>query len=100
MLSFLLISNHSKHLFVINLPEKTKITRDDLILKLRERNIGASVHYMPLHNMNYYKHLSKEAKLPVCEKVFASILTLPISASMDLKDADYVINELLSLLNA
>ena len=93
-------ANHSKHLFVINLPEKTKITRDDLILKLRERNIGASVHYMPLHNMNYYKHLSKEAKLPVCEKVFASILTLPISASMDLKDADYVINELLSLLNA
>jgi perosamine synthetase len=91
--SLLSSANHSKHLFVVKLPlEKIKITRDELILKMREQNIGASVHYMPLHLMKYYTKENPHEKLPVCEKMFEKIITLPISASMTLQDADYVLD--------
>lgn len=97
--SLLTSLNHSKHLFVVQLPiEKMKTTRDGLILFLRGKNIGASVHYMPLHLMDYYKKGNKQGKLPVCEKFFERIVTLPISESMTLEDADYVIKEFLALL--
>jgi len=98
--SLLADANHSKHLFVIQLPiEKLKITRDDFIFSLREKNIGAGVHYMPLHLMDYYKKEAKQEKLVVCEKVFEKIITLPISASMTLEDADYVLKEFFQLIH-
>jgi dTDP-4-amino-4,6-dideoxygalactose transaminase len=89
---------HSRHLFVIRLPlESMRMNRDEFILALRARNIGASIHYAPLHRMPLYGETSK--RLPITEDLALRIVTLPISASMTLDDADYVascVEELLS----
>lgn len=83
-------SYHARHLFLVMLPlEEMRISRDALLLELRNRNIGASVHYQPLHTMPLYA-ANGRASLPNTEKVCERILTLPISASMNLDDADYV----------
>jgi dTDP-4-amino-4,6-dideoxygalactose transaminase len=89
---------HSRHLFVIRLPlESMRMNRDEFILALRARNIGASIHYAPLHRMPLYGETSK--RLPITEDLALRIVTLPISASMTIDDADYVascVEELLS----
>jgi dTDP-4-amino-4,6-dideoxygalactose transaminase len=89
---------HARHLFVILLPiENLSCTRDEFILELRRRNVGASIHYAPLHHMPLYSRRAPP-RLPNTEWLSRRILTLPISASMSLRDADCVIEEVRGLL--
>lgn len=91
-----LASGHSRHLFTIQLPEDgTAITRDDLLIALRARQVGASIHYPPLHRMPLYGQAG--TSLPATEAVCRRIMTLPISASMLEADADYVLDQILDL---
>jgi perosamine synthetase len=86
---------HARHLIVVQLPiEKMRLSRDDLMLELRARNIGASIHYSPLHRMSLYVGDGVPPTLPNTDHICERILTLPISASMSTEDADYVIAQL------
>lgn len=78
---------HARHLFVLKTPPGAD--RDAIVLELRRRNIGASIHYGPLHQMPFYKK-HDDVSLPRTEEAGRRILTLPISASMTLADASYV----------
>lgn len=95
-----LATGHARHLFVVSLPPSYGArTRNKLVLDLRGRNIGASIHYPPLHRMEIYRHLHRSA-LPVTESLAERILTLPIGAHMSLSDADSVASACLELLNS
>lgn len=79
-------AGHARHLFLIQLPiEELGRSRNDILQGLRARNIGASVHYPPVHGMPLYAQST--TSLPVTEHVAGRVLTLPISASMTMKDA-------------
>src|SRR5262245_37343711 len=83
---------HARHLFVLQLPlTKMRLSRDEVLLALRGRNIGASIHYAPLHTMPLYCADETPTSLPVTEEIAKSIVTLPIGASMTTDDADYVV---------
>ena len=89
---------HARHLLVGFFdPKKTGIRRDELLLALRDSNIGASIHYRPLHGQPLY---CKDglASLPVTERLAEQIMTLPISARMTLDDVDYVVHHLAKLI--
>ena len=48
-------SRHARHLFTVTLPLRhLKISRDEFLIELRAMNIGASIHYAPLHMMPLY----------------------------------------------
>lgn len=90
---------HARHLFVVLLPiAEMKLSRDDIVLALRAKNIGAAIHYAPLHPMPLYGGFGPPPSLPVTEQVGESIVTLPISASMTLDEADYVLTHLRAIL--
>jgi dTDP-4-amino-4,6-dideoxygalactose transaminase len=91
-------SCHARHLLVgcFN-PALTGITRDELLVALRSQNIGASIHYRPLHMQPLYCTGTPET-LPVTDKLAEQIMTLPISARMTLDDVDYVVDNLVSLI--
>lgn len=92
--------SHAHHLFVIILPlERMNLSRDELLAELRRRNIGASLHYHPLHRMSLYG-AAEQPRLSVTEHLATRILTLPISGSMMLEDARYVIENLTELLRS
>jgi UDP-4-amino-4-deoxy-L-arabinose-oxoglutarate aminotransferase len=97
--SHILHPYHARHLFVVQLPlDQMHLSRDECVLSLRAQNIGASIHYPPLHKMPLYASLNS-GSLPITEHVCKRILTLPISASMKDDDASQVITTLKSLLN-
>lgn len=87
---------HSWHLYPIRIKSGFGITRDELITKLREKNIGASVHFIPLHLHPYYAKTYgyKRGDYPFAEAVFESILSLPLYPKMDPSDIDYVIDSI------
>jgi dTDP-4-amino-4,6-dideoxygalactose transaminase len=66
--------------------------RDELLLALRAANIGASIHYRPLHQQAMYA-LGGPVSLPITEALAERIMTLPISARMNAADVDYVVEQ-------
>lgn len=92
-------ASHAKHLFVICLPlMEMRYDRDEFVLALRAKNIGASIHYAPLHLMPLYHKGEKPESLPVTEQMSKALVTLPISASMTEEDAHYVADSVKELL--
>lgn len=85
---------HARHLLVACFDqEETGMSRDQLLLALRDRNIGASIHYRPLHGQPLYSRGGVVA-LPTTERLAEQIMTLPISAHMTIADVDYVVKHL------
>ena len=71
-----------KHVYQMYTPTvEDEGTRNSIVESLRERGIGASVHFAPpTHLMPYYveKYGYKEGMLPVTEKTSKTIFTLPM----------------------
>ena len=76
------IMKNCKHVYQMYTPTaEDEETRDRIVDSLRERGIGASVHFAPpTHLMPYYvkKYGYKEGTLPVTEKTSKTIFTLPM----------------------
>ena len=76
---------HAWHLFVIQLNlERLKINRNQFIEALREKEIGTSVHFIPLHLHPYYrdKFGYKPEDFPNASAAFERIISLPIYPKM------------------
>lgn len=78
---------HTRHMFVVVLDEGARTGRDDLLLALRARNLGATIHYEPLHAMPLYNEGREPPRLPHTERIARGILTLPIGACVSDDDA-------------
>jgi len=89
---------HIYHLFPIKIPTEI-IKRDALIIELKKRNIGSSVHFIPLHLHSFYKNRFPKEKFPVANKVFSEILSIPMFPSMTDGDIEYVVNNLNEILD-
>jgi perosamine synthetase len=63
--------------------------RDDLNVFLQEKGIGTGVHYKPIHLYNCY---GNRPHLPVAERVFKRILSLPMHPGLTDGDVCYVID--------
>lgn len=77
------------HLYVIRLrPAVLRLDRDRFIEELRARNIGASVHFIPIHLHTYYRERYGFApeQYPVALDAFRRSVSLPLTPR--LSDAD------------
>ena len=86
---------HAWHLYVIQLqPDRLRITRDQFIEALKERGIGTSVHFIPLHLHPYYRDMFGYAPndFPMASDVYQRIISLPIYPKMTHADIDHVID--------
>jgi perosamine synthetase len=76
---------HAWHLFVIQLNlKRLKINRNQFLEALREKEIGTSVHFIPLHLHPYYrdKFGYKPEDFPNASTAFERIVSLPIYPKM------------------
>jgi len=87
---------HVYHLFPILLPHD--IQRDDFIESLKEKNIGSSVHFIPLHKHSYFRSRYPEDHFPVANSIYERIVSIPMYPSMTNQDVDYVIHTINSIL--
>ena len=93
---------HSFQLYPIHLiPGVAKLGRNELIERLRDANIGTSVHFIPLHRHPYYstgKFSYKPEDFPVSDRVFEGLMSLPLYPKMTDEDVTDVIDIMRELL--
>jgi len=92
---------HSWHLYVLRLKlDVLSIDRDRFIEELRLRNIGASVHFIPIHLHPYYqnKYDFKADDFPIAFSNYKRMLSLPLHPAMTDQDADDVIEAVKDIL--
>jgi dTDP-4-amino-4,6-dideoxygalactose transaminase len=59
---------------------------------LRERHIGANVHYIPVHTQPYYQQLGfAPGDFPAAEDYYAEAISLPMYPTMSDADQDRVV---------
>ncbi len=91
---------HAWHLYVLRLrPDALTIGRDEFIDALTARNIGTSVHFIPLHLHPYYrdKYGYTPTDFPVAYDAFTRMLSLPLNPRMSDEDVDDVIAAVLDV---
>lgn len=86
--------NHAYHIYVTEVEN-----RDEVIKRLREHGIGATIHYKPVHLHSYYQALLGYQHFPSAENYYKRAVTLPLFPSMTDGDVDRVIEETLNALN-
>jgi len=71
---------HAWHLYVLRLRPSAKISRDRLIEALKQRGIGTSQHFIPIHMHSYYQNaLGVRAEhFPVASTAADRSLSLPL----------------------
>jgi dTDP-4-amino-4,6-dideoxygalactose transaminase len=82
-------NQHAWHLYVVQLDlERLRLNRRQFIEELKRRQIGASVHFIPLHLHPYYRRVygHQAGDFPVASAAFERIVSLPIHTRMT--DAD------------
>ncbi len=83
---------HGFHLYVIRLAlDQLSIDRAQFIEELRALNIGSSVHFIPVHLHPWYQttYGYRRGDLPVAERIFDRIISIPLYPKMkedDLQD--------------
>jgi perosamine synthetase len=94
--SGILDARHARHLITIQLPLKEmSVGRDELLRELHRRNVGATIHYAPLHRMSLY---GNTCALPITDMIHKSLLTLPIGSGMCCAEAEYCASQLSQIL--
>lgn len=88
-------TTHSWHLYILRIkPELLTIDRDRFITELNDRNVGTSVHFIPVTSMSAYtsRYGYKKGDFPNTEKHFERIISLPLYPSLTDEEADYIID--------
>ncbi len=86
-------TTHAWHLYVARLrPEMLTISRDEFIVRMKERGIGTSVHFIPIHHHPYYRETYGWAPgdFPVADAAFETMLSLPLYTRMTETEVDRV----------
>ncbi len=88
----------ANHIFTISLNKKN---RNEIIDCLKRKNIGCSVHYKPVHQLNYYKkkYKLKDKNFPISTKWGKECITIPFHLKISFKEQQYVVKTIKKLLN-
>ena len=91
----------SYHLYVVKVDfSKLNISKEDLFNRLREKNIGIQLHYIPINKQPYYKSLGYgNEKTPIMNIYYSNCFSLPMFPKLSNKEQAYIIKSLFEVLN-
>lgn len=93
-------NRHAWHLYMLRLNlDRLTIDRAAFIEELKRRNLGVSVHFIPLHTQPYYRDLYgyKPEDFPVAYGEYLREISLPIYSKMTDEDVERVIEDVMDV---
>ena len=91
-------ATHNAHIFFILLNDKE--TRDELLQYLRENDVSATFHYLPLHSAPLGQEYGYKPKdLPITEDAAGRLLRLPLHYNMSDEDVAKVCSLIAEFIN-
>ena len=93
-------SKSSYHLYVVQVDfTKLSISKVELFNKLKEKNIGIQLHYIPINKQPYYLSLGYgNENTPVMDKYYEECFSLPMYPLLNDDEQKYVIKTLFEVL--
>ena len=94
---------HAWHLYTLRIrPEALRVDRDHFLRELSARNIGTSVHFIPIHLHPYYKNKYGHAPgdFPVAYNNYRRLLSLPLHPRLTDRDVADVVEAVLDVVRA
>ena len=93
-------NNSSYHLFVVKVDfSKLNISKIELFNKMREKNIGLQLHYIPINKQPFYKNLGYgKEPTPIMNRYYDECFSLPMYSSLSNEEQEYVIKTLFEVL--
>jgi len=91
------------HIYALRLnPELLSVTRNQFIEELKARNIGASVHFIPVHTHPYYreKYGFQPDDFPVAYREYQRLVSLPLCPRMTDQDASDVVEAVVDIIES
>lgn len=86
------------HLYIVNIEGASEEDRNEIIVKMAEREIATNVHYKPLPMHTAYKNLGFDIKdYPNAFDNYKSEITLPLHTLLTDEQVDYIIENLKAL---
>ncbi len=92
---------HAYHLYTLLVDfKKINKSRNEIMKKLKDLNIGTQVLYIPVHLQPYYskKYNYKKGDFPNSEAYYESCLSIPIFPGIKKKEINHVIKEINNLI--
>lgn len=93
---------HAWHLYMLRLRlDQLTIDRPEFLTELKRRNIGVSVHFIPLHIHPYYRSTYgyRPEDFPIALREYQREISLPIYSAMTDDDVADVIQTVLSIVS-
>lgn len=93
---------HAWHIYPLRLTAEAGIGRDEFIVRMAERKIGCSVHFIPLHRHPIWRDTYALApeQFPAAERLFEGEVSIPLFSKMTADDQDRVIEAIRAILPA
>lgn len=85
----------SYHLFVVKVSSEK---RKEIFEKLHSLNIGAQIHYYPVHKQPYYKEIAQYSNLNISESTYEQIISIPMYPQLKKEEIDYICKTLKSII--
>lgn len=93
--------NHVYMLYTIKIDEEvTGISRDNFMQKLQKKGIMTKIYFPPVHSQPYYKDIGySNNKLPVTEKIYKQVCSLPCHSNLTQSELKYLVNVISEFIN-
>jgi dTDP-4-amino-4,6-dideoxygalactose transaminase len=91
---------HAWHLYAIRLNlDRLSVDRDEFVRKLLAKNIGTSVHFIPLTLHSYFTPFANLPRnhCPKAAQLYLRLVSLPLYPAMTDEQVDYVIEKMLEV---
>ena len=92
--------NHAYHLYTLLIDfKKIKKSRNEIMKKLKDLNIGTQVLYIPVHLQPFYsqKYKFKKGDFPNAESYYDNCLSIPLFPGIKKSEINHVIKEINNL---
>lgn len=85
---------HVYMLYTIKIDEQViGVSRDTFMQNLQEKGIMTKIYFPPVHMQPYYRESGySDDRLPVTEKIFNSVCSLPCHSKLTKTELDYIVN--------
>lgn len=95
-------TTHSHNLFPILLPDNLVKHRDEIVEKIKEKNIGSNVYYIPLNFHPYYQQTYgwKKGDVPITEDIFSRLINLPLYPSLTMSNIKYICDTFIDVIES
>ncbi|MBE5852161.1 MAG: DegT/DnrJ/EryC1/StrS family aminotransferase [Lachnospiraceae bacterium] len=84
-------SHSSGHLYLTRVPDISEEQRNEIIVRMAEREVATNVHYKPLPMMTAYKMIGFSiTDYPNAYENYRNLISLPLHTGLDEEDIEYV----------